>query len=150
MLLFSSNTIYIVMMCCILTVLILANEMSFKGSKLKNVKISENKKKAPGPAKKFFIGNLDLLDGYETPFQAFGILAKKYGDVFSLQLGSVPTLVVNGYENIKEVLLTKGDKFDARPNFQRFNMLFGGDKENCKSKHSTFFFYGNFILCISC
>lgn len=114
-------------------VLFLANETNFNGVKRKNNKNDNvHKMKAPGPARKFFIGNLDLLDGYETPFQAFGVLAKKYGKVFSLRLGNVDALVVNGYENIKEVLLSKSEKFDSRPNFKRFAMLFGGDKENCK------------------
>lgn len=48
-------------------------------------------------------------------------------------MGSVPAVVVNGFENIKEVLLTKAEDFDSRPNFNRINILFDGDKENCES-----------------
>lgn len=129
------------MTCFIITVLYFANEinLSVVGNKGKKSKLEKDsvesvvyKKRAQGPKRKFFIGNLDELGGFETPFQAFGNLAKKYGDIFSLQMGNVPAIVVNGYENIKEVLLTKSDKFDGRPNFQRFVQLFGGDKNNCK------------------
>lgn len=140
--LFSSNTIYIIMTLIIFFVLFFANEIDLKklrksvsirySSDMKVKTVRRKGKKLPGPSKKFLIGNLDLLSGYETPFQAFGVLKETYGNVFSLQMGSVPAVVVNGYENIKEVLLTKGEKFDARPNFNRFNILFDGDKENCK------------------
>lgn len=144
--LFSSNTIYIIMTLFIVAVLYLANEIDLKKMrKLISLKYSSSEvkvniassavikgKKLPSPAKKFLIGNLDLLGGYESPFEAFGVLKEKYGNVFALQMGSTPAVVVNGYENIKEVVLTKGDKFDARPNFNRFNILFDGDKENCE------------------
>lgn len=116
-------------MFCILAVLILRNSRNPSDIRVKTVRKG---KRLPGPTKKFLIGNLDLFGGYESPFQAFGVLKEKYGNVFSLQMGTVPAVVVNGYANIKEVLLTKGDKFDARPNFHRFNILFNDDKENCK------------------
>ena len=41
-------------------------------------------------------------------------------------------MVVNDPKSVKEVLITKGAHFDARPNFRRFEFLFGGDKENGK------------------
>lgn len=88
--------------------------------------------KAPGPKPLPIIGNLAVLDGYEVPYQAFTDLYKKYGNIITLQLGTVPTLVVNGLENIKEVLIHKGQFFDGRPNFRRYHQLFCGNKENCE------------------
>jgi cytochrome P450 family 307 subfamily A len=44
----------------------------------------------------------------------------------------VNAIVVNGIDNIKEVLIHKGHHFDGRPNFRRYNLLFSGNKENCK------------------
>jgi Cytochrome P450 len=89
-------------------------------------------KEAPGPKKKFIIGNLDALGGYEIPYQAFSALEQKYGKIIKLQLGFVPTMVINGVEAIKEVMVTKGHHFDSRPDFKRYHMLFSGNKENCK------------------
>jgi cytochrome P450 family 307 subfamily A len=97
-----------------------------------NNRVEPNLKEAPGPKKKFIIGNLDALNGFEIPYQAFSVLEKKYGKIIKLQLGNVPTMVINGVEAIKEVLVTKGHHFDSRPNFQRYHMLFSGNKENCK------------------
>lgn len=143
-LLFSSNTIYILMTCFVLTLILIANELNIKQMKKrssksdKTVVIDENNnsskqlKVAPGPSPKFIVGNLDALNGYEIPYQAFSVLAEKYGNIIKLRLGSVPTMVINGVENIKEVLVNKGHHFDSRPNFRRYHMLFSGDKENCK------------------
>lgn len=41
-------------------------------------------------------------------------------------------MVVNNFQLIKEVLITKGADFGGRPDFIRFHKLFGGDRNNCK------------------
>lgn len=87
----------------------------------------------PGPKPWPIIGSLDVLGKYDVPYKAFGELAKEYNcQIIKLKLGSVPCVVVNGLDNIKEILITKGPHFDSRPNFVRYNLLFSGDKENCK------------------
>lgn len=140
-LLFSSNTLYIMVTCIVLTLILLANELNMKQLKSKFLcwkSAAEMKSvgaygiEAPGPKGKFIIGNLDILDGYDIPYKAFSDLAQKYGKIIKLQMGSVPSLVINGMENIKEVLIYKGHHFNARPNFKRYHMLFQGNKENCK------------------
>ena len=68
----------------------------------------------------------------QIPYEAFTQQAKKYGNVFSMKLGSSWCVIVNDPNNVKEVLITKGNHFDARPTLKRFDLLFGGDKENCK------------------
>lgn len=122
-------------MCTILMVIIGAMEI------LSNRKISDKNGKAnsellgpspPGPRPFPIIGNLPSMGGYEVPYQAFDTLAKQYGPIISLRLGSVPTVVVNGIENIKEVLITKTTHFDSRPNFRRYHDLFSGNKQNCE------------------
>ncbi|XP_044731214.1 cytochrome P450 307a1-like [Chrysoperla carnea] len=85
---------------------------------------------APGPKSYPIIGSMHLLGQYEVPYQAFGELAKTYGPIIKMDLGSVPSLIVNGHENIREILFTKGTHFDSRPNFKRYHHLFSGDKEN--------------------
>ena len=49
-----------------------------------------------------------------------------------MKLGSSWCTIVNDPNTVKEVLITKGAHFDARPTLKRFDLLFGGDKENCK------------------
>lgn len=145
LLLFSSNTLYIMVTCFVLTLILIANELNMKQLKKKFLcwksaagMVSEMKSssaygiEAPGPKGKFIVGNLDILDGYDIPYKAFSDLAQKYGKIIKLQLGTVPSLVINGLENIKEVLIYKGHHFNSRPNFKRYHMLFSGNKENCK------------------
>lgn len=89
-------------------------------------------KQAPGPAPLPVIGNLNLLANYDVPFEAFSALAKTYGDVYSLTLGSTRCLIVNNLDLIREVLNQNGKYFGGRPDFIRFHRLFGGDRNNCK------------------
>lgn len=157
--LFSSNTIYLLVACFLVTLIMLLLEVrqkiSVKSDLVKLVKsflfgqwlsvFTQNNKnrnlndtevkvlrRAPGPKSYPIIGNLKDLDGYEVPYQAFSVLAKKYGPVVNLKLGVVDAVVINGIEHIKEVLINKAQYFDSRPNFRRYQLLFSGNKENCK------------------
>lgn len=91
----------------------------------------------PSPRGYPIIGHLHLLGGYEVPYQAFTDLGKKYGSVIKLKLGSYNCVIVNDQKNIREALVTKGHHFDSRPNFERYQQLFCGNRENCK-----YFFVG--------
>lgn len=147
--LLSSNTVLILMTCAVLSVLVFLFELSGAGLKQKSVDnhsveaaVSSKAiaQRPPGPKPYPIVGNLPCLDGYDVPYQAFDGLAKKFGSIISLRLGSVPTVVVNGIDNIKEVLIAKASHFDSRPNFRRYHDLFSGNKQNCKC------FYTEFIL----
>lgn len=97
----------------------------------------------PSPRGYPIIGHLHLLGGYEVPYQAFTDLGKRYGNVIKLKLGNYNCVIVNEQKNIREALVTKGHHFDSRPNFERYQQLFCGNKENCKSifflsKHSKY------------
>lgn len=87
---------------------------------------------APGPIPWPVLGSLALLGQYEIPFEGFTELSKKYGDVFSMTLGSTRCVIVNNLETIREVLNQNGKFFGGRPDFLRFHTLFGGDRNNCK------------------
>lgn len=89
-------------------------------------------KRAPRPLGVPILGNVLSMAGYELPYQSFGALGRRFGPIIGLQLGNQPSLVVNGIEHIKEVLITKSAHFDSRPNFKRYHDLFSGNKENCK------------------
>lgn len=133
---YSWSTQISMVICTILTVIIVVMEIvgNTKNSDKSGDSISEQLGPSPPGPKPFpIIGNLPSMGGYEVPYQAFDALAKQYGPIISLRLGSVPTVVVNGIENIKEVLITKTTLFDSRPNFRRYHDLFSGNKQNCKS-----------------
>lgn len=87
---------------------------------------------APAPKSWPIIGHLYLMARYKVPYRVFDEIMADLGSVFRMDLGSVPCVVVNGLHNIREVLMIKGDHFDSRPSFRRFNQLFKGDKNNCK------------------
>lgn len=142
--LLSSNTVLILMTCSVLSVLVFFFEISSASTPQKSINEKTIKSccsskatlpRPPGPKPYPIIGNLPCLDGFDVPYQAFDELAKKFGSIISLRLGSVPTIVVNGIENIKEVLITKASHFDSRPNFRRYHDLFSGNKQNCKSQY---------------
>lgn len=59
------------------------------------------------------LGNLLKLAG--DPVQALWDLRERYGDVFRLYLGSQLVVVLNGYDVVKEVLITRGSEFSFRP-----------------------------------
>ncbi|VVC25109.1 Cytochrome P450, conserved site,Cytochrome P450,Cytochrome P450, E-class, group I [Cinara cedri] len=84
-----------------------------------------------GPAAYPIIGALHAMDGHrDQPFRRFTELARLYGPVYAMAMGSVPCVIVNDYPSIKEVLITNGSKFGGRPNFIRYNVLFAGDRNN--------------------
>ncbi|EGV95172.1 Cytochrome P450 2C70 [Cricetulus griseus] len=42
------------------------------------------------------------------------MLAKEYGPVFTVYLGMKPTVVLHGYETLKEALVDRGDEFSGK------------------------------------
>lgn len=88
--------------------------------------------RAPGPRAWPVIGSMHLLGQHSNPFLAFTALSKVYGGIYSMVLGAVPCVVVNNYDLIKEVLITKGSHFGGRPDFLRYHKLFGGNRNNCE------------------
>ena len=133
------------------TVLILVVfESSHRTNKHSSSSSSESLREPPGPRPWPVIGSLHLLGGYEVPYQAFNVLSKHYGQVFKMNLGSVPCVVINGVDNIKEVLITKNTHFDGRPNFRRYHQLFNGDKDNCKFIFQYNIYKYTYIFYIKC
>ncbi|XP_062125378.1 LOW QUALITY PROTEIN: cytochrome P450 307a1-like [Drosophila sulfurigaster albostrigata] len=85
---------------------------------------------APGPHPWPIIGNLDIIGRFDNTFEGFGALAQQYGDIYSLTLGHTRCLIVNNLELIREVLNKNGKFFGGRPDFLRYDKLFGGDRNN--------------------
>ncbi|XP_036429459.1 steroid 17-alpha-hydroxylase/17,20 lyase [Colossoma macropomum] len=61
------------------------------------------------------IGSLLSLKSDSPPHIFFQQLQKKYGDIYSLMMGSHKVIIVNNYHHAKEVLLRKGKIFAGRP-----------------------------------
>lgn len=90
------------MICVIYLVFLLVWKGSHKGRSL-----------PPGPTPLPIIGNLMQLNFRNIP-ASLSELAKEYGPVYMLYLGSQPTVVLHGYEVIKEALIHQGDEFLGR------------------------------------
>jgi len=71
------------------------------------------KKLPPGPWTLPLIGSLPFLGlDIRKPLRK---MAAKYGDVFTIYLGSRRVVVLNGYDVIKEAFLKNGHVFSGRP-----------------------------------
>ncbi|XP_044532863.1 cytochrome P450 2J2-like isoform X1 [Gracilinanus agilis] len=68
----------------------------------------------PGPPRLPIIGNIFQM-GPKNPQDTFQEFAKKYGNIFSMELFGAPMIFVTGLPLIKEVLLKQGQVFIDRP-----------------------------------
>lgn len=135
LILIGSTTYILIAISCVALILIILDQM--RSRKKSSLKIYDSEEPIlpdpPGPKPWPILGSLHLLGKYDVPYKAFADLANVYqSQVLKMQMGSVPCVVVNGLENIREVLITKGTHFDSRPNFTRYHLLFSGNKENCE------------------
>lgn len=86
-----------------------------------------------GPIAIPFIGAMYVMASHQCrPFRRFTELSHRYGPVYSMLMGRTPCVIVNDFASIKEVLITNGSKFGGRTDFIRYNVLFAGDRNNCK------------------
>ncbi|KAK6187152.1 hypothetical protein SNE40_005240 [Patella caerulea] len=81
--------------------------------------------KIPGPRGVPFFGYLPFFG--KNPQKTFFNLRKRYGDIFSIQMGSFPAVVIHGKDVIREALVTSGDDFAGRPNFYTTQLLDNGE-----------------------
>uniref|UniRef100_A0A8C5IRJ4 Cytochrome P450 n=1 Tax=Junco hyemalis TaxID=40217 RepID=A0A8C5IRJ4_JUNHY len=80
----------------------------------------------PGPRPLPIIGNLLLFD-LKRPYRTYLELSKKYGPVFSVQMGHRKVVVISGYETVKEALVNQADAFAERPKIPIFEDLTKGN-----------------------
>ncbi|KAM3618961.1 uncharacterized protein V6R79_000964 [Siganus canaliculatus] len=78
----------------------------------------------PGPPSLPFFGHLYLVQPARLHLQ-FAEFAEKYGNIFSLQLFGGRTVVLHGYEHLKEALVHKADDFVDRPPVPAFMEVVG-------------------------
>ncbi|XP_012873428.1 PREDICTED: cytochrome P450 1B1 [Dipodomys ordii] len=78
----------------------------------------------PGPFPWPLIGN--VADVGPASHLSFARLAKRYGNVFQIRLGSCPVVVLNGENAIQQALVQQGVAFADRPPFASFHVVSGG------------------------
>uniref|UniRef100_A0A8C6GAF4 unspecific monooxygenase n=1 Tax=Mus spicilegus TaxID=10103 RepID=A0A8C6GAF4_MUSSI len=86
---------------------------------------SERGKLPPGPTPLPIIGNI-LQINVKDICQSFTNLSKVYGPVYTLYLGSKPTVVLHGYEAVKEALVDHGEEFAGRGRLPVFDKATNG------------------------
>ncbi|XP_021483150.1 cytochrome P450 2C37-like isoform X3 [Meriones unguiculatus] len=79
----------------------------------------------PGPTPLPIIGNFLQIDVKDIQ-QSLTNLSKVYGPVFTLYLGMKPTVVLHGYEAVKEALIDRGEEFSGRGRIPVFDKIFNG------------------------
>nr|XP_044609669.1 cytochrome P450 2C42-like isoform X1 [Equus asinus] len=88
---------------------------------------SRKGKLPPGPTPLPIIGNILQLD-VKNISKSLSKLSKLYGPVFTVYLGLKPTVVLHGYEAVKEALIDLGEEFSGRgsvPLLERSNKGYG-------------------------
>ncbi|XP_021483500.1 cytochrome P450 2C29-like [Meriones unguiculatus] len=79
----------------------------------------------PGPTPLPIIGNILQIDVKDIR-QSLTNFSKVYGPVFTLYFGMTPTVVLHGYEAVKEALLDHGEEFSERGSFPVFDKISKG------------------------
>lgn len=77
----------------------------------------------PGPTPLPILGNYLQLSKDDL-LKSLLKLSKKYGEVFTVYLGSRPVVVVTGYKSVKEVYVDRGDDFLARGEMPCFDFSY--------------------------
>uniref|UniRef100_G1TYN6 unspecific monooxygenase n=1 Tax=Oryctolagus cuniculus TaxID=9986 RepID=G1TYN6_RABIT len=73
------------------------------------------RKLPPGPMPFPLVGNVLQMDRKNIS-KSISMLAKEYGPVFTVYFGTKPTVVLHGYEAVKEALVDHGEEFSGRVN----------------------------------
>ncbi|NXD77235.1 CP2J2 protein, partial [Halcyon senegalensis] len=68
----------------------------------------------PSPFSLPFVGHMYLMN-FSNPQIMVQKLTEKYGDIFSMEMGSASFVFVNGLRMVKEVLVNQGENFLDRP-----------------------------------
>ncbi|KAJ4920312.1 hypothetical protein JOQ06_021606 [Pogonophryne albipinna] len=89
-----------------------------------NDKIPEGLRRLPGPKPLPIIGN--VLEVGSRPYLSLTAMSKRYGDVFQIQIGMRPVVVLSGSDTIRQALLKQGDDFAGRPDLPSFRLINDG------------------------
>uniref|UniRef100_A0A667Y6T0 Cytochrome P450 2J2-like n=1 Tax=Myripristis murdjan TaxID=586833 RepID=A0A667Y6T0_9TELE len=76
----------------------------------------------PGPWALPFVGNIFTVD-FNRAHESLTQLAETYGDVYSLRMGQTWMVVLNGFQMLKEALVTQGDSLADHRSTQPYQRL---------------------------
>ncbi|XP_027340534.1 cytochrome P450 71A26-like isoform X2 [Abrus precatorius] len=99
-------------------------------------KSTEGKSLAPSPPKFPIIGNLHQLGLY--PHRTLQSLAKKYGPLMLLRLGSMPVLVISSADVARDIMKTHDRIFADRPHNKMFDILLYGSKDVASAPYGEY------------
>uniref|UniRef100_A0A674E0R1 Cytochrome P450, family 2, subfamily X, polypeptide 9 n=1 Tax=Salmo trutta TaxID=8032 RepID=A0A674E0R1_SALTR len=89
------------------------------------IRVRRPKNFPPGPRPLPILGNLLQLDP-ANPLKDLERLKRRYGNVFSLYIGSRPAVVLNGLEVVREALVTRAAEYAGRPTHMMASHIFKG------------------------
>nr|BAP87034.1 cytochrome P450 2A [Oryzias latipes] len=89
-----------------------------------NKKIPGGLRQLPGPTPLPIIGNLLKLGS--KPYLSLTEMSKRFGDVFQIQIGMRPVVVLSGNETVRQALIKQGDDFSGRPDLYSFQFINDG------------------------
>lgn len=92
--------------------------------KFLRTEIPEGLRPLPGPKPLPIIGN--VLEVGNKPHLSLTAMSKRYGDVFQIQIGMRPIVVLSGIETIRQALVKQGDEFAGRPDLYSFRFINDG------------------------
>uniref|UniRef100_A0A674MFW6 unspecific monooxygenase n=1 Tax=Takifugu rubripes TaxID=31033 RepID=A0A674MFW6_TAKRU len=78
-------------------------------------------RRLPGPTPLPIIGN--VLEIGRRPYLSLTAMSKRYGDVFQIQIGTRPVIVLSGIETVRQALVKQGEEFSSRPDLYSFRFI---------------------------
>lgn len=86
--------------------------------------VPEGLRRLPGPRALPIIGN--MLEVGRRPYLSLTAMRERYGDVFQIQLGTRPVIVLSGLETVRQALVKQGEEFSSRPDLYSFRFISDG------------------------
>lgn len=87
-------------------------------------KIPEGLQRLPGPKPLPIIGN--VLEVGRKPYLSLTAMSKRYGNVFQIEIGMRPVVVLSGNETVRQALIKQGEEFSGRPDLYSFQFINDG------------------------
>lgn len=92
--------------------------------KFLHTEIPEGLRRLPGPKPLPIIGN--VLELGSRPYLSLTAMAKRYGNIFQIQIGMRPVVVLSGNETVRQALIKQGEDFAGRPDLYSFQFINNG------------------------
>uniref|UniRef100_A0A674PC62 unspecific monooxygenase n=1 Tax=Takifugu rubripes TaxID=31033 RepID=A0A674PC62_TAKRU len=86
-----------------------------------HLQIPAGLRRLPGPTPLPIIGN--VLEIGRRPYLSLTAMSKRYGDVFQIQIGTRPVIVLSGIETVRQALVKQGEEFSSRPDLYSFRFI---------------------------